>query len=189
MNPYPGYSLKNRVYLQAPTMKSSFKYSLITLSVATAGALAYFALPAHKESATSSKQPELAMHVYKTPTCGCCTAWVEHLERENFQVTFSNVENVAPLKLQRQIEQEYWSCHTGLTANGYAFEGHVPAKFIKQFLSNPNEQAIGLSVPAMPVGSPGMEYNNQFMPYQVLLLKKDGSSEVYAEVTSYDQQF
>ncbi len=83
----------------------------------------------------------------------------------------------------------YGSCHTAVTENGYVFEGHVPARYIAQFLNDPPAGAVGLSVPAMPVGSPGMEYKDEFMPYQVLLVNKDGSVEVYASVESYQQQF
>ena len=83
----------------------------------------------------------------------------------------------------------YGSCHTGVSKDGFVFEGHVPARYIIQFLNNPPADARGLTVPAMPLGSPGMEYNDQFAPYEVLLLKKDGSVEVYAAVESYEQQF
>ncbi|MDX1669867.1 MAG: DUF411 domain-containing protein [Limnobacter sp.] len=170
-------------------MKRPVKATLICLIIAATIGIGMYAYQGTKQDTPIEGQPDLAVHVYKTPTCGCCTKWLEHLQQENIQVTYTDVENVAPVKVQRDIEQQYWSCHTGLTANGYAFEGHVPAKYIKQFLNNPAEDAIGLSVPAMPVGSPGMEYKDQFMPYQVLLMKKDGTAEVYAEITSYPQQF
>ena len=73
------------------------------------------------------------------------------------------------------------------SSQGYVFEGHIPAKFISRFLASPPKDAIGLTVPAMPVGSPGMEYQDKFMPYQVLLLKNDGSSQVYAQVNSLEE--
>jgi hypothetical protein len=69
------------------------------------------------------------------------------------------------------------------------FEGHVPAKYIQQFLASPPDNAIGLAVPAMPVGSPGMEYQDRFMPYKVLQLNKDGTSLVYAHVKYPSQQY
>ena len=69
------------------------------------------------------------------------------------------------------------------------FEGHVPSKFIRAFLAAPPKGSLGLSVPGMPVGSPGMEVGDRFMQYQVLLLNKDGSSEVYAEIVSAADQF
>ncbi|MGB1058644.1 MAG: DUF411 domain-containing protein, partial [Ketobacter sp.] len=76
-----------------------------------------------------------------------------------------------------------------VSKQGFVFEGHIPARYIQQFLANPPEGAFGLAVPAMPVGSPGMEVNERFMPYQVLLLKKDGSTEVFAAVENAAQQY
>ena len=80
------------------------------------------------------------------------------------------------------------SCHTAVSSQGYAFEGHIPARDSHQFLANPPADGIGLTVPAMPVGSPGMEVGDKFMPYRVLLMKKDGSTEVFASVESAAQQ-
>ena len=74
------------------------------------------------------------------------------------------------------------SCHTTVSTNGFIFEGHIPAKYITQFLSEDHPNAIGLSVPGMPLGSPGMEFDNRFTPYDVLILYKDGSNKVFAEV-------
>jgi hypothetical protein len=86
------------------------------------------------------------------------------------------------------IAPEFQSCHTAVTSNGYVFEGHIPARFVQQFLENPPDDAIGLSVPGMPAGSPGMEMGDRFTPYKVWLLKKDGSADVFASVNSRDQQ-
>ena len=80
------------------------------------------------------------------------------------------------------------TCHTAVTADGYVFEGHVPAKYMAQFLASPPAQAIGLAVPGMPVGSPGMEQQDKVMPYQVMQMNKDGTTEVYADITSAQQQ-
>ena len=91
-------------------------------------------------------------------------------------------QNLQEIKEQHSIKPKYQSCHTAVSEEGYVFEGHIPSKFIKQFLSNPEADAIGLAVPGMPLGSPGMEVQGRFMPYDVLVLFKDGSSEVYAEV-------
>jgi hypothetical protein len=172
-------------------MKKSIKFLIVALVIALpASALGYYYYLKQASSTHSTNTPNIfSLHVYKTPTCGCCTKWLEHLEKENLKVTYEDVQNVEPVKQRNAISQQYWSCHTGLSEEGYAFEGHVPAKFVRQFLANPEPNSIGLSVPAMPVGSPGMEYKEQFMPYQVLLLKKDGSSEVYAEITNYEEQF
>ena len=81
-----------------------------------------------------------------------------------------------------KIKPEYRSCHTSVSSNGYIFEGHIPSKYIDQFLSEEHPNAIGLSVPGMPLGSPGMEVEGMFTPYNVLILYKDGTSDIYAEV-------
>jgi hypothetical protein len=134
------------------------------------------------------KSPVL-LDVYKSPSCGCCKKWIAHLEESGFQSKAHNRNDVSSIKQEKGIAPRYRSCHTAISKEGYAFEGHVPAKFIEQFLSENHQNVIGLSVPAMPVGTPGMEMGDKFMPYHVLLLKKDGSSEVYAKINSYKEQF
>jgi hypothetical protein len=79
---------------------------------------------------------------------------------------------------------EWQSCHTAVTKEGFVFEGHVPAKFIEQFLAAPPEGALGLAVPGMPLGSPGMEMGDRFTPYDIVQMNKDGSSRVFAHVDS-----
>ena len=129
------------------------------------------------------------LDVYKSPTCGCCTKWMDHLAEYGFTSTGRDTAELGRIKLELGVPTRYGSCHTAVSKDGYVFEGHVPARYITQFLDNPPADALGLSVPAMPVGSPGMEYQDQFMPYEVLLLNKDGSIAVYAAVESYAQQF
>ena len=72
--------------------------------------------------------------------------------------------------------------HTTVSSNGFVFEGHIPSKYIEKFLSEDHPNAIGLTVPGMPLGSPGMDFGDRFMPYDVLILFKDGTSKVYAEI-------
>jgi hypothetical protein len=129
------------------------------------------------------------LDVYKSPTCGCCTKWMDHLAENGFTSTSHHPSGLSDLKRELGVPLRYGSCHTGVSRNGYVFEGHVPARYITQFLDDPPAGALGLTVPAMPVGSPGMEYKDQFAPYDVLLLKKDGTVEVYVSVKSYEQQF
>lgn len=131
----------------------------------------------------------LELMVFKTPTCGCCKDWINHIEEQGIIAHSKDLSNIGGIKAKIGIKPNYRSCHTAVTKNGFAFEGHVPAKYILQFLSEQHPNAIGLSVPAMPIGSPGMEVEDRFMPYKVLLLFKDGTSKVYTTVTSYDQQF
>ncbi|WP_419555239.1 DUF411 domain-containing protein [Pseudoalteromonas luteoviolacea] len=133
------------------------------------------------------EQPKLK--VYKTPTCGCCVKWLSHLSQQGITHQVYDLQDLGNVKSQLNIKPRYQSCHTGVSDGGYVFEGHVPAKFIKQFLATPVKGAIGLSVPAMPLGSPGMEVGQRFHPYQVLVLMADGSSQVFAEISKYEEQF
>ena len=134
------------------------------------------------EQEYTSAQNKFSLLVHKTPTCGCCKKWVKHLEDNNFSMTIKDHQNLQKIKTQYSIEPKYQSCHTAVSKEGYIFEGHIPSKFIKNFLADPEPNAIGLSVPGMPLGSPGMEVEGRFMPYDVLVLYKDGSSKVYAEI-------
>ena len=125
---------------------------------------------------------QFSLLVHKTPTCGCCKKWVKHLESNGFNPAIKDHKSLVEIKEKFNIKPEYRSCHTAVSEDGYIFEGHVPSKYIAQFLSEKNTNAIGLSVPGMPIGSPGMEVGDQFMPYKVLILFQDGTSEVYAEI-------
>ena len=125
---------------------------------------------------------ELTMLVHKTPTCGCCKMWVEHIKENGFIANIKDHDGLLEIKEKYKIEPKYRSCHTAVSSNGYIFEGHIPSKFISQFLSEDHPNAIGLSVPGMPLGSPGMEVDDLFTPYDVLILFNDGTSKIYAEV-------
>lgn len=131
---------------------------------------------------------EQQLTVYKSPSCNCCNKWIHHVEAKGFSVAAQHPGDLGAIKDRYQIAPSQRSCHTAVSSQGYVFEGHVPARFMHQFLASPPADAFGLTVPAMPVGSPGMEVNERFMPYQVLLLKKDGSTEVFANVESLAQQ-
>ena len=120
--------------------------------------------------------------VHKTPTCGCCKMWVTHMEENGFTINTKDHQNLVKIKEELKIEPEYRSCHTGVSSQGHFFEGHIPSKYVSQFLSENNQDAIGLSVPGMPLGSPGMEVEDRFTPYDVLVHYKDGSTKVYAEI-------
>lgn len=128
------------------------------------------------------------LDVYKSRTCQCCQQWVHHMEDVGFDTKTHHPSDLNRIKNDYGIAPEFQSCHTAVTSNGYVFEGHIPARFVQQFLENPPDDAIGLSVPGMPAGSPGMEMGDRFTPYKVWLLKKDGSADVFASVNSRDQQ-
>jgi hypothetical protein len=126
--------------------------------------------------------------VYKDANCGCCKEWVGYAEGHGLSATAQDVTDLSLFKERYGVPQQMRSCHTTVTTNGYVFEGHVPAKYMAQFLANPPTDSIGLAVPSMPVGSPGMEYQDKFMPYKVMQLNKDGSTQVYAAIESPAQQ-
>lgn len=117
--------------------------------------------------------------VWKDPNCGCCKDWISHLQDAGFDVQVLDTGNTAA-RTRLGIPQMYGSCHTA-QIGGYAIEGHVPASDIHRLLrETPN--AIGLALPGMPVGSPGMDgpaYGGHKEIYEVLLIAKDGNSTVY----------
>ena len=133
------------------------------------------------------KQPFLT--VYKDPNCGCCVDWITHVEEHGYATKTVHPQDLWAIKSQYKIAGNMQSCHTAVTGQGYVFEGHVPAKFMDQFLANPPQGAVGLTVPAMVVGSPGMEVGDKFKAYHIMLLNSDGSSELYQAINSYQQQF
>ena len=118
------------------------------------------------------------VEVWKDPTCGCCKEWIAHLRNAGFTVTAHDSGNVAA-RAKAGIALQYGSCHTALV-DGYAIEGHVPAREIQRLLKE-RPAAIGLAVPGMVVGSPGMEQGGRVDPYTVLLLQRDGGSSSYAK--------
>lgn len=121
----------------------------------------------------------VAVQVWKDPSCGCCKDWIAHLEKNGFAVTIAeDAGGAARAKLG--VPQAFASCHTALI-QGYLVEGHVPAKDIQRLLKE-NPKALGLAVPGMPIGSPGMDgpaYGNRQDRYQVLLIQKNGTSQIF----------
>ncbi|MGG1355238.1 DUF411 domain-containing protein [Psychrobacter sp. KCTC 72983] len=139
-------------------------------------------------NSSSSLLKNVSATVYKDANCGCCKEWVGYAEGHGLSATAQDVTDLSLFKERYGVPQQMRSCHTTVTTNGYVFEGHVPAKYMAQFLANPPTDSIGLAVPSMPVGSPGMEYQDKFMPYKVMQLNKDGSTQVYAAIESPAQQ-
>jgi len=121
-----------------------------------------------------------AIEVWKSATCSCCKNWVKHLEANGFAVKVNAADPSMLDRIKRQsgIGEEIASCHTA-KIGGYVVEGHVPAPDIKRLIAE-HPDALGLTVPGMPVGSPGMEQGAESEPYDVLLIKKDGTLEVFA---------
>lgn len=115
--------------------------------------------------------------VYKTSTCGCCVAWVRHLEANGFQVAVKELDDLTAVKQAHGITRELASCHTA-TVEGYVIEGHVPASDIHRLLKE-RPQVAGLAVPGMPMGSPGMEGPVK-QPYDVIAFDKNGGKTVFS---------
>ncbi len=143
-----------------------------------------------KSEAQGSGPQPIVLDIFKSPTCGCCKKWINHIDENGFQSKVHNRRDIFVIKEKKGIEPRYRSCHTAISKEGFIFEGHIPAKFIQQFLKETHPDGVlGLSVPGMPVGTPGMEVSDKFQPYRVLLLKSDGTHETYANVYSYEEQF
>lgn len=121
---------------------------------------------------------KLELTVYKSPTCGCCTKWVNHLEENGFEVISHNVSDMQVIKQKYGVRHDLASCHTAIV-NGYVIEGHVPASDIKRFLGKPLPNVVGLTVPGMPMGSPGMEGARKD-DYNVYTFSKDSKIAVFS---------
>jgi hypothetical protein len=121
----------------------------------------------------------IAMRVYSSPTCGCCSLWVDHLEEHGFEVETQYRDDMGQVKAAFGITQPLASCHTGIV-NGYLIEGHVPAADIRRLLAEAPSDVRGLAVPGMPIGSPGMEMGDRVDPYDVLLLGTSGGITVFS---------
>jgi len=122
-----------------------------------------------------------AIHVLKDPNCGCCTAWIEILREDGFTVTTERSFGTLLIrhKLENGIPQNMISCHTA-EIEGYMIEGHVPARDIRKLLVE-RPDAVGLAVPGMPYGSPGMGPETEREAYDVFLIRNDGSAEVFSK--------
>lgn len=135
-------------------------------------------LPLFMAGCTSSSD-EPMVTVYKTPTCGCCSLWVDHLKANGFSVQTYDLDDLSVTKAQLGVPGNLSSCHTAVVG-GYVVEGHVPAEDVKRLLAErPN--VTGLAVPGMPIGSPGMEVEGRPNDrYQVVAFDKRGGQSVFA---------
>ena len=143
--------------------------NLISLAL---GVMAFTAIPALAANTLPS------VEVFKNPSCGCCGAWVDHLKAAGFEVKVTMVDDTSVARKKYGLPDRFGSCHTAVVA-GYVVEGHVPAADVKKLLAM-KPVAIGIAVPGMPVGSPGMEMGSRKDPYQVLLVDKQGRERVFS---------
>jgi len=130
-------------------------------------------------SAAAQRAQQPAVEVFKSPTCGCCSKWVDHLRSHGFTVRTTDVEAIDEVKAKHQIPQSARSCHTALVG-GYVVEGHVPATDIQRLLKE-RPAIAGIAVPGMPIGSPGMEVPGRAADrYQVMTFDRTGRTTVFA---------
>lgn len=147
------------------------RLAMLRLS-ALAGACALPAAWATSPTPPAAPTTTVEVEVWKDPQCGCCQDWIDHMQANGFRVTAHNTGNAA-VRAQLGLPQELGSCHTALVG-GYLLEGHVPASDVRKLLTE-KPRALGLTVPGMPVGSPGMDgavYAGRKDPYDVLLVRK-----------------
>ncbi len=136
-------------------------------------------MPKNEATEVSIEPEKLEVVMYKNEGCMCCTKWADHMNKEEFAVIEKPVPNLYEIKEENGITTELASCHTAFV-DGYIVEGHVPVEDVQRLLKE-RPDAIGLTVPAMPIGSPGMEVPGREPDnYDVLLIAKDGTTTVYA---------
>ncbi|HEU4820668.1 MAG TPA: DUF411 domain-containing protein [Qipengyuania sp.] len=129
--------------------------------------------------ACASAATAATLDVIKTPSCGCCSVWIERMKAAGFTVQARDVADTGPVAKAAGVPDRLRSCHTA-RIGGYVIEGHVPAADIKRLLAQKPKGAVGLSVPGMVAGSPGMEMGGRVDRYQVMLIRKDGKHKVWA---------
>lgn len=134
--------------------------------------------------AAQAAAQETPIQVMKTNGCGCCLAWMEHLGENGFAVAGENMfgGGLVRYKLDNGVPPNMISCHTA-KVGGYVVEGHVPAADIRRLLEE-RPDAVGLAVPGMPVGSPGMDFGDDGEAFDVFLVRKDGTTEVFSSYQS-----
>lgn len=130
-------------------------------------------------SAQQQAAAKIPISVWKTRTCGCCTLWVDHMRANGFDVKVQDVDDLGPLKRKLGVTPGLSSCHTA-QAGRYVIEGHVPADVVRRLLKERPTTVVGVAVPGMPIGSPGMEVpGGGRQPYAILTFDKAGQTTVY----------
>ena len=166
---------KTKSTVPSTLKKTSHRWKLMKFSSVTA--IAMIAVIAAIWSFKPEPSISAEITVYKSPWCGCCGKWVEHMRGAGHKVTIRNTDNLDAVKKMARVPEHLQSCHTAMI-DGYIVEGHVPPKDIKKLLTE-RPKVAGISVPGMPSGSPGME-SSAPEPYNVILFGKDGKESIYA---------
>ncbi len=151
----------------------------MTLRKKALGLTAAFGLSTLISTPLLAEDGNESIHVYKSPSCGCCSDWVDHLEENGFDVEVTETTDLNQIKIDAGLTPALASCHTAFVGD-YVIEGHVPANDIQRLIADA-PKAKGLSVPGMPAGSPGMEMGDRKDHYQVLMFNEQGQSKVFAE--------
>ncbi|MAC24361.1 DUF411 domain-containing protein [Marinobacter sp.] len=167
----------------------TMKLALYTgIAAVVIGAGATLAIQANESDQSSVAQAESgktvqAITIYKSPNCGCCQDWAEHLAANGFETRIVETDNLNEIKQEYDVPRDMASCHTALIGN-LVIEGHVPANDIVAYLEDPQFNTIGLSVPGMPHGTPGMETGRKD-DYQVIAFNANGKQGVFREHKDY----
>lgn len=149
--------------MDRPSRRTLFTWTGSLLLLGFGGSLA-----ARAQAAAS------VIDVARSPSCGCCGAWIEHMQAAGFTVRERLMDDLAPLKAELGVPAALQSCHTAII-DGYVIEGHVPADEVRRLIAQ-RPAGAGLAVAGMPVGLPGMEVGDQRDPYEVILFGADGQS-------------
>lgn len=135
------------------------------------------------DQATESYSGNKNVTVYRSPSCGCCGVWIEHMQKHGFQITDIKTDDMDAIKARYSVSTELASCHASII-DGYVIEGHIPADDIKRFLKE-KPPVIGLTVPGMPIGTPGMESGKIKQPFAVLAFNNQGETTVFNRYEKY----
>lgn len=130
-----------------------------------------------RQTKTVANKPLLS--VYKTPTCGCCAKWVDHMKANGFEAQVQDLQDTSPIRAKLGVPDQLASCHTARVGR-YVIEGHIPAESVHRLLKERPTTVVGLAVPGMPMGSPGMEVPGGYkQPYAVLTFDRNGHTTVF----------
>ena len=146
------------------------------IKLAASSAAALVVLPSIAEGIAVQQ----TITVYKTPTCGCCKLWVDHLRKNGFDPQSHDLPDLTATKDALRVPNALRSCHTAVIGR-YVFEGHIPADLIRKFIAEQSTTFMGLAVSGMPAGSPGMEASGRRDPYEVHAFSREGNQMVYAK--------